>query len=220
MADRVPREVAELLEAKSPAVRDAAWSAFLHRYHKYLTGTTRYLSNDYDGAMDRYRFVLEELRKGEFRRLRNYVARPTSRFSTWLVVVVRRLCRDYDRRMYGRLRSSEQSRPAEARAVRRRLLDLVAEELDPARMPDRSAGNPDQTLRETELIGALRSALLELDPEDRLLLKLRFEDDLPVSEIVRVMRLPSVFHVYRRLKPALRELQEQLRARGFDDPVP
>ena len=220
MAPNLPQELGALFNASDPASKDSAWSEFLKRHNSYLIKTTRFLSRDYDGAMDRYRYVLEELRRDDFKRLRGYATDPRSRFSTWLVAVVRRLCVDYERKRYGRTRESVSGVTREARTTRRRLLDLLAEELHPGRVRDESVSSPEQQMREAELVDALESAVAELGPDDRLLLKLRFEDELPVSKIARVMQLPSVFHVYRRLKPILAELRRRLKETGIHDPYP
>ena len=55
-----------------------------------------------------------------------------------------------------------------------------------------------------------------MSAQDRLLLRLRFEDEVPVRQIAEIARLPSVFHVYRRLKKALGHLRAALEQRGFD----
>jgi DNA-directed RNA polymerase specialized sigma subunit len=52
------------------------------------------------------------------------------------------------------------------------------------------------------------------------LLKLRFEDDLPVAEIAENLGLPTRFHVYRRLSSVLEKLRLELRRSGITDPVP
>ena len=51
----------------------------------------------------------------------------------------------------------------------------------------------------------------------RLLLKLRFEDELPAREIATLMHLPTVFHAYRRLNALLASLRRTLEDAGVDD---
>ena len=67
---------------------------------------------------------------------------------------------------------------------------------------------------------ALHNALAELDPPDRLLLKLRFDDGLSAADIADLMRLPTPFHVYRRLTALLDSLRKALRMRGVEGPTP
>jgi RNA polymerase sigma factor (sigma-70 family) len=168
--------------------------------------------------MDGYACVLEALREDSCRRLRAYVAEPGSRFTTWLVVVTRRLLLDHLRRRYGRSRSTGDVGRAE-HAARRRLEDLVGAEVEPDALAA-PAGSPDHDIRREQLAGALRLALDELPPADRLLLALRFEDDRPVREIASMLGLPTVFHVYRRLAAVLAALKRALARRGVSGPDP
>jgi RNA polymerase sigma factor (sigma-70 family) len=169
--------------------------------------------------MDGYAYVLEALREDCYRRLRAYTPDPRTRFTTWPVVVTRRLLLDHQRRRYGRPRSTDDARRAE-HATRRRLEDLIAAEVDPDRVASPAADSPDAELRRRELAEALRRALDELDPADRLLLALRFEDDRPAREIARIVGLPTVFHVYRRLGTVLAALRRALARRGVSEPEP
>lgn len=171
--------------------------------------------------MDAYAYLLEQLERDDFRRLRAYTPEARSKFTTWLVVVARRLCLDRLRERYGRpVGASAVSQ--ETRALRRRLADLLVHELDPAAtpLPDDATTNPDADLRTRELHQALTVALARLDPRDRLLLKLRYEDELPAREIGQLLRFPTAFHVYRRLNWLLQELKTVLRGRGIDGPEP
>lgn len=219
MADDLPRELAELLGARDPDARERAWTAFLERYHRYIHGTARFVGRGYDEAMDRYRYVLEELRADDFRRLRAYTVDPASKFSTWLVVVVRRLCRDYERKKYGRVRATGR-KALERGDARRRLQDLITEELEPGRHEDRARSDPEREFRERELQLALEAAMAGFGSEERLLVKLRFEDDLPATKIAEVLRLDSEFQVYRRLKKIMAAMRERLEEEGIHDPRP
>lgn len=178
------------------------------------------MGRDYDATMDAYAYLLEQLRRDDFHRLRGYAADGRTKFTTWLVVVARRLCLDHRRQRYGRAQESA-SANTEGRAARRRLVDLVAEELDASPVADHTAArNPEAQLRATALSQALAGALSGLEPRDRLLLKLRFEDELPAREIGQVMRYATPFHVYRRLNAVLEQLRAALRSRGVQDSEP
>jgi len=69
--------------------------------------------------MDRYAFVLDRLRARNFRRLRRFQPRGSARFTTWLVLVSRRLCLDH-----------------------RRLADLMGERGDVAELTDDAVSGP------------------------------------------------------------------------------
>ena len=147
---------------------------------RMLVDVARSVVAKHDGAMDAYALVLERLRFDDCRRLRRYAANGTSKFSNWLVVVARRMCLDFSRRRYGRLRAQERHRAsAEARREsRRRPADLTAAGVDVMALERSEEVDADESLRTTELLSALRSVLVDLEPSDRLLLKLRFEDGL------------------------------------------
>ena len=80
--------------------------------------------------------------------------------------------------------------------------------------------SPEWALRRAQLTRALESALGDLPAEDRLLLRYRFEDERSVREIKDLLLLPSVFHVYRRLKKVLKNVRATLEERGLEGPCP
>lgn len=220
----LPGELVRLLEAVGEAAREEAWQAFVHRFSRLILYAARSESRDYDGTMNRYAYVLEGLRQDDFRRLQAYTANGRGRFATWLVVVARRLCTDYHRKRYGRLQhdgSPEDRSAAERRwATRRRLVDLMGEEIDPRLTPDPRSHNPELALRQRELRESLSEALDDLSSRDRLLLQLRFEEQMSAREIAESMTYSSQFQVYRRLRSLLSRLRGDLRRRGVHDPRP
>lgn len=219
MARSPPREIIDLLGTRDQAARDGAWERFLQRHSKTILDAAWCGRGNYDGQMDRYAFILEHLKKDGFGRLRRYSADPRARFETWLTVVCRRLCVDYERRRYGRQRSTGRE-AREDTARRRRLVDLVAEELDPEGAGDPSAPNPEEEACISELSGALEWALSKLEPEDRVLLRLRFQDELSARAVAQVLHMPTVFHFYRRLRSILAALKELMEAQGIESPYP
>lgn len=216
MADPHPPELDRLFTASDPSTHDAAWAAFVAAHSRLLLHTARSLNHDYDAAMDGYAHVLEALRSDNYRRLRAYSADGRGKFSTWLVVVVRRLCLDFRRHKYGRARDPSAEGIAN-RAARRRLVDLITDETEIATLA-RDEADPATQLQDRERSAALGATLDGLSPRDRLLLTLRFEDDLSAREIAQVVGMPSQFHVYRRLNQLLTRLREQMRRRGVERP--
>lgn len=215
----VPQELRALLEAPDPVARDEAWGLFVERFSPLLLHTARVIASEHDRAMDCYTHLLEQLRAEDCRKLRRYAEDPRSSFTTWLVVVGRGVCIDLLRQRYGRIREKS----AEARsdhASRRRLVDLIAEELDTKpSLPDPAAA-PDAILRRDQLASALARCLAEITPAERLLLAYRFEDDLPARAIAKRLRYPTPFHVYRALNTLLQSLRLRLANQGVDDPEP
>lgn len=216
-----PTELYALLESKDAASTERAWTDFLESYSPLLLKTARAYGGDYDAVMDRYRYVIEALRRDDFQRLRSYEIRRRSTFRGWLAVVSRRLCIDYERSRYGRGgRAAEEDTSRQRRLARRRLVDLVAADLDVALLPPTGSPDPEKDLRATELGRALEGAIAGLEPREQLLLKLRFEDELSVRQVADVMRYPTIFHVYRQLRAVLGKLRRELEGRGVRDPEP
>lgn len=212
-------ELTRLLEAVGSLEIEEAWTTFVGAYSAIIAHTCHKVVSDTDAAMDGYAYVLDALCEDGFRRLRAYVPQPGTRFTTWLVVVVRRLLLDHYRRRYGRSRSADASH-REEHIVRRRLVNLVAAELDPEQITTPGTQSTDFDIRLQELMDALRRAIDELAPADRLLLTLRFDDGCSVRDVAETIHAPSVFHVYRRLDATLSALRRALARRGIESPDP
>ena len=216
----LPHSLDRLLSVHANGASDAvddAWRAFIAEQTRLLLHVARSVYTNHDDAMDAYTFVLEQLRADGFRRLHEFAADPRSKLSTWLVVVARRLCLDLYRRRYGRDRGTESSA---RRVVRRRLRDLITEGLDVGELPATQGDGAELAYRRAELKMRLDEALTTIEPRDRLLLRLRFDDDLSAQEIARLLDLPSPFHVYRRLNTLLAQLRRTLEQRGIASAVP
>jgi RNA polymerase sigma factor (sigma-70 family) len=216
-AESDPR-LASILHASDPVVREEAWGSLIRDYSPLLLHAARSLGGDRDVVMDRYAFILESLRQDDFHRLRAYASDRRTKLSTWLIVVATRLCLDHHRHRYGRNRPAGRSvEESRLREQRKALVDLTAAEVDPDQIADESSGAPDQPVRKGELTAALQGVLATLEPRDRLLLRLRFEEGLSVPRIAGTMGFPSAFHAYRRLTQLFAELRLRLRGRGVED---
>lgn len=221
MAHAFPATLSRLLPEDS-ASSEEAWADFVASHSKLILYVARSLGGGHDAVMDRYACILEQLRADNFRRLRTYAADGRSEFSTWLVVVAQRICLDHRRARYGRIRTVDGESPAhqEEWAARRRLVDLLSADVDLSSLSDAHASDPEDRLRLADLYHALESALALLDPRDRLLVKLRFEDGLPAPEVARNLGFPTRFHFYRRLSQVLEVLRRALESSGVRDAVP
>jgi DNA-directed RNA polymerase specialized sigma subunit len=92
--------------------------------------------------------------------------------------------------------------------------------VDLASLSNGGSADADERVRVADLYSALESALTLLEPRDRLLLKLRFEDDLSVPALVRSLGFPTRFHLYRRLSHVLKDLRSALERSGVRDAAP
>jgi len=217
-----PPQLSIVLNGADADARDAAWRSLIAEHSRLLMHVARSVATEHDGTMDAYAFVLEQLRSDDFRSLRRFSPSGAGSFPTWLTVVARRMCVDFYRSRYGRVRAQDSNRPsAEARRdARRRLADLTAAGIDVTPFLKSDAADPEERLRETELSAILQSTLGDLKPADRLLLKLRFEDGLTAQEIATALEWPTPFHVFRRLNALYSQLRQRLRSRGVENPQP
>jgi RNA polymerase sigma factor (sigma-70 family) len=166
--------------------------------------------------MDAYAYLLDHLSADDFRKLRGYAFHSSSKFTTWLVVVARRLCIDYGRTRYGRVRNTESERERIRIQNRRRLDNLVNDLKETDEIPDENGLSADRQLESIELTAELNAAIDSIPPGDQLLLRLRFDDGLSAAEIAVLLHYPSQFQVYRRLNSVLATLRARLRARGIE----
>ena len=216
----LPQELANLLSARDEAAATLAWDSFLDSYSRLLLHTARSTARNRDAAMDGFAVILEKLREDDFRRLRSYSAAGRAKFSTWLVVVSRRLMLDHRRSRYGRNRGAESQSGQERLEARRRLAELISDVPDIDLVPSVESADHGRTIRLAELRKALEEVLTGLEPRDQLLLSLRFVDGLPGREIADLMGLPTPFHAYRRLNSILAQLREELETRGIHEAEP
>ncbi len=213
-----PTYLIRLLNAATPAEKTRAWKKLLERHSNLLLHTARHMAEDQDAAMDRYAFILEQLRADNYRRLRAYQDDGRTRFTTWLVVVARRLCVDYSRSKYGRPHRTEAQQAKDSAVVRKRLTELVAAEINPGQLME--AANPESLYLLAEWREQIRLALESLNPTDRLILSLRYEEGASALEIKRVMGFRSTFFVYRRIRLLIEEIRERLTRLGVDREPP
>jgi len=213
----VPLQLGQLLRAPDGATRAAAWNELIADHTRLLLAVARSFGGAHDETMDRYAYMLGELREADFHRLRTFEPNRGASFSTWLTVLARRLCLDYHRARYGRQRPTGDSEDsASQRTIRRTLADSLASELDTESLADSEALAADVLAVHRERDVGLRAALLALSPREKLLLALRFQDELSASRIARMLGMATPFHAYRQLNSVLARLRVALELRGID----
>jgi len=212
-----PFELSQLLGAVDSSSRQAAWEDLIARHTRLLLAVSRSFNGGHDEAMERYTYILDKLREDDFRRLRTFDENSGARFSTWLTVAARRLCLDHLRALYGRQRdSAKPKRIYPLRTIRRALADSVGPEVDVERIVDEQSPSLIVQTVVGERDEALRAVLAKLKSRERLLLALRYEDDLSAARIARIVGLPTPFHVYRQLNAVLEKLRRMLESRGIE----
>ena len=219
MPQAAPNSLEALLVARDDASREAAWQTFLADHSGLLLHASRNQGGDHDAVMDRYLYIVQALRDSEYARLRQYSSANGGKFTTWLLVVARRLCFDQHRSRYGRPQSDSDSAVAK-HSERRQLVDLIGNEVGLETLEATSGQNPESIMRSDELRQMLARALDTLSTTDRLILRFRFEDERSVPEIARLLGEKSPFVLYRRLEKILARMREFLEAAGITEPLP
>lgn len=217
MAESFPPELSGLLGSRDAASREEAWQRFVNRHSRLLLTTARETCADYDDGMERYTFLLDELKRDDCQRLRKYLADGRGKFTTWLVVVARRLCVDHHRKKYGRRRGVADVRADAEWEMRSRLIRMISEQVEVTDIPDGTNVDADIQIRVSDRHRAMECALAALDPRDHLLIRLKFEDEVPVKKIVKVMGFSGEVSVYRKLKKVYQQLREALEESGVHD---
>jgi len=193
-----------------------AWREFLERHSRLILHVARRGSSSEDEVMDRYAYVLDRLQEGEFRRLRAFSLNGTGKLTTWLVVVVRRLCVDHHRGVFGRENRAGEVVGDPDQIARRNLAGLVAAEVEPDQIVDARSEAADVDLIRRERSSLLEAALGRLDSRDQLLLTLRYIDGHPPEKVARMLGFSSRFAVRRRLKALLDGLRQELQQMGYE----
>jgi RNA polymerase sigma factor (sigma-70 family) len=217
MGSAVPIELNRLLQATERPDREAAWEGLIARHTRLILSVARSLGGDNDAVMERYAYVLGKLREDEFRRLRAFDSNAGATFSTWLTVTARRMCLDLHRARFGRNRPEHSNdKTSILRAARRALGEPFLTGLDADTVSSEDS-RADLEIIRGQRDHCLRDALSRLTPRERLLLTLRFEDDLSAPRIAALTGMPSPFHVYRMLNSILASLRERLISDGIEN---
>ena len=218
MTQSIPLTLMSLLQARNDVARNGAWSSFLAEYSDVMLKTARRASPDHDGALDHYTYMIEQLQQDDFRRLRAYQGDNRGKFTTWLVVVARRLCVDHHRHTHGRVQTHvESSAQSLEHTVRHNLTDLIADQIDLDQLADGKSPSPEAAIMAAERRQAVNDAVGSLEVADRLLLTLRFKDEISVEHIAPMVGLRNRFQAHRRLKAVLADVKRQLDEHGFSE---
>lgn len=220
MAHPLPPALVKLLSASRESTREAAWEGFLNSHNRLILHACRQNGAGHDGVMDRYAYVVEHLREDDFRRLRAFRETGSGKFSSWFLVVARRLCVDHHRQRFGRVDKPAAGEATMEQVARRRLAELLGEELDLAEIEDVGTLRPDERVQADELREALQQAISALSAEDQLLVTLRFKDGLSVRRIAKILGHSNPFRLYRRVDRILASLRELLEQAGITGSEP
>ena len=124
---------------------------------------------------------------------------PRRRFASWLFKIASNAAIDHLRRKQLPTTPIETGDPDKSS-----ILD---------RTPDERAESADTLVKRRELKAALEEAIAALRPEYRLVVLLRFKEELPYREIAEVTGMP-LGTVKTNLRRARREIEDRLRGEG------
>ena len=161
-----------------------------------------------------YVYVLDKIMENNYAVINAFQGRST--FKTYLVSITNRLAIDFFRHRYGR--TSKTSNPEQSAPKKNQLKTVSI--IDPENWSDE--GRLDETVIQREdqeakksLEGIVKTQLSELSPEDRLLLKMKYEDNFKVSEIAEILKLDQK-KTYRKINKILSDLKEEFLKKGIN----
>ena len=167
-----------------------AFAALVDEHQRYIYNLALRVLKDEDEALD----LTQETFVRAWTALPNF--RGQSQFRTWLYRIATNLC-------YNRLPT-----------LRRSLTDLGDDVIAEIPEKDPTFDNPARGLESRELRSYLHNAIENLDENYRLLLSLRYQNELSYEEIANMLNLPlgtvktGLFRAKEQLRRALETYQE------------
>ena len=186
------KDEAALIEAAVEG-SERAYQTLVERYQRPVFSLVVRMVRDYGIAED----VTQEVFVKAWLALGRYD--PRRRFASWLFKIASNAAIDHLRRKKLPTVPIESGGPDEFS-----ILD---------RLEDERAEAADTLVKRHELAGALEAAIAALRPEYRLVVLLRFKEELPYRDIAEIAGMP-LGTVKTNLRRARREIERRLRAGG------
>ncbi len=191
MTHRQKDEVALIAQAVEGSER--AFQTLVERYQRPVFSLVVRMVRDHGIAED----VTQEVFVKAWLALARYD--PRRRFASWLFKIASNASIDHLRRKKLPTTPIESSDPDESSILER--------------TPDEHAEAADTLVRRHELAAALEASMAALRPEYRLVVLLRFKEELPYRDIAEITGMP-LGTVKTNLRRARREIEQRLRAEG------
>lgn len=189
---RGPQDEAALV-ADAIAGSELAFRTLVERYQRPVFSLVLRMVRDHGIAED----VTQEVFVKAWRALGRYD--PRRRFASWLFKIASNAAIDQLRRKKLPTTPIESGDPD-----RSSILD---------RIEDERSESPDTLVKRREISTALEAAIAALRPEYRLVILLRFREELPYRDIAEVTGMP-LGTVKTNLRRARREIEDRLRKDG------
>ncbi len=191
MTHRQKDEVALIAQAVEGSER--AFQTLVERYQRPVFSLVVRMVRDHGIAED----VTQEVFVKAWLALARFD--PRRRFASWLFKIASNASIDHLRRKKLPTTPIESSDPDESSILER--------------TPDEHAEAADTLVRRHELVAALEASMAALRPEYRLVVLLRFKEELPYRDIAEITGMP-LGTVKTNLRRARREIEQRLRAEG------
>lgn len=184
----VPRDASEAeLVARAQTGDEPAFEELVRRYRNDVYGLSFHFLRNREEAWD----VSQEVFIKAYRSLKRF--RGDSGFKTWLLRITANHCKDH---------------------FKKRKLATVSIDALPTQDFFAGPGDPEKSLRNSELGQAIEEAMNSLPPKHRLAFVLREFEDMSYKEMAQVMQC-SEGTVMSRLHHARKKLQNTLARLGF-----
>ena len=191
LTHRQKDEVALIAQAVEGSER--AFQTLVERYQRPVFSLVVRMVRDHGIAED----VTQEVFVKAWLALARYD--PRRRFASWLFKIASNAAIDHLRRKKLPTTPIESSDPDESSILER--------------TPDERAEAADTLVKRHELAAALEATMAGLRPEYRLVVLLRFKEELPYRDIAEITGMP-LGTVKTNLRRARREIEQRLRAEG------
>lgn len=161
-----------------------------------------------------YVYVLEKLTENNYAVINAFQGRST--FKTYLFSITNRLAIDFYRRRYGKTSKKSNPEQPDPKKTRIKIVPIIDQEyLSDEVRPDETVMNREDKEIKERLGKIVKSYLSALSPEDRLLLKMKYEDNFKVSEIAEILKLDQK-KTYRKINSILSIFKEKFLKEGFN----
>ena len=200
-----PSDVALLLDciAGDPTAWETFYERFTNLFYHTISVTLRHfgvVNRIDDLSKEIFQETFLHFRENDCGRLKQFQGKNGCSLASWLRVVISRLVIDLLRKQRQKDISFEDDSNLEDIPLKSRLADTRPLQ--------------DEEMEEASLKVFLRKELDKLLPNDQLVIKLIYEDELPIEEVAKVLRL-NAGAIYTRVS----RIKEKLKSRAEEEKI-
>jgi RNA polymerase sigma factor (sigma-70 family) len=161
-----------------------------------------------------YVYVLDKLNEDNQRRIRQFQGK--SSFKTYIVSITTRLAIDFFRSRYGRTNPCQDTSNYTPNFVAKIGLDDIPELQDNGLLPDQMVSLMESISKKKQVLQIVQTTFQHLSDEERLVLKLRFNNDQKISQIAKVLAL-NQRNLYNYIERILNRFKKAIKNEGLTD---